>query len=195
MSLSARPAAELPTDVVGTYLWFARAFDYPDPEIWDGLESPEGPVPPRTQADREAEFLAAFEFGGEAPPVSPYEGFARPTDGREGILEDVLRFYGYFEVRLREDNRDYPDHLVTELEFLAFLTGRETEAVAHRADPEGYRRAARDFLDRHLLVWLPMFVERLDPTGTVYGPLGRELLAFVQAHRAALSRGPEGDER
>jgi hypothetical protein len=40
-----------------------------------------------------------------------------------------------------------------------------------------------------------MLVERLQPSGTAYGPLGRELPAFVQAHRAPLERTREGDER
>ena len=191
MSLGMRPGVEPLADLATAYLQFARAFDDPDAEVWDSLEGREGPFPVRSQAARQAEYLATFELGGDAPPVPPYEGFARPAEGREGILEDILRFYEYFDVQLREDNRDYPDHLVTELEFMAFLTGREAEALARRASPDAFRRAARDFLDRHLLVWLPVLTERLNATGTVYGALGRDLLAFACAHRAQIDRGDE----
>lgn len=195
MNPGMRPGVEPLVDLTTTYLQFARAFDYPDAEVWDSLEGRESPFPARSQAEREAEYLATFELGGDAPSVPPYEGFARPADGREGILEDVLRFYEYFDVQLREDNRDYPDHLVTELEFMAFLTGREAEALARRASPDAFRHAARDFLDRHLLVWLPALTERVNETGTVYGALGRELLAFVRTHRTQIDRGDEGGVR
>ena len=114
-------------------------------------------------------------------------------EGREGILEDILRFYGYFDVRLREGNRDYPDYLVSELEFMAFLASREARALAEGADPESFRRAQRDFLERHLALWAPEFAGRLARTGTIYGQLSRDLADFISAHEATLGAKSEGD--
>ena len=188
-----RTPVEAATATAGAYLGFARAFDYPRAEFWQEAEGVDGLVPVRSQEEREAEYLAAFELGREVPSVSPYEGFCRPGEGREGILEDILRFYEYFDVRLRKENRDYPDHLVSELEFMAFLASREAGALAEGADPESFRRAQRDFLERHLALWAPEFAGRLARTGTIYGQLSRDLADFICAHEATLGARSEGD--
>jgi DMSO reductase family type II enzyme chaperone len=188
---------ETPTQFAARYLWFARVFDYPDRAFWEAAVSGE-PVPAFAALDqgrREADYMAAFELGGESPPVPLYEGLCQPREGREGVLEDVLRFYDYFDVRLREENRDYPDHLVTELEFMALLALREASALAAGRDPGAFRRAARDFLARHLGVWVPALRERLEETGSAYASLARELLVVIRSHEALLQQENGGDER
>lgn len=187
------PTTDTLGEIGARYLWFARAFDYPVAAFWDAPAASANPLAALSQEEREAAYLAAFELGGDSPPVPLYEGHCRLRDGREGILKDVLRFYEYFDVRLREDNRDYPDHLVTELEFLAVLAAREARAVAEGRDAGPYRRAARDFLSRHLAVWLPELVERLKTAGTPYAALARQLLAMLRAHEVVLERNEQGD--
>jgi len=44
------------------------------------------------------------------------------------ITEELLRFYEHFQVKLSDKERDYPDHLVAELEFMAYLAKKEVEA-------------------------------------------------------------------
>lgn len=181
-----------PSERARQYLIFARLFAYPRPEVWEPLERENGVTRPRSQEEREAEYLAAFEFGGERPPVSLYEGLSRPGEAREGVLEDVLRFYEFFDIRLQEADRDYPDHLGAELEFMAFLSQRENAAQAGGKDAEPFRQAARDFLQRHVLAWVPGFTERLGKGETIYGEIARELAVFCQEHAAELRELEEG---
>jgi len=150
------------------YLEMARAFSYPDRE------------------DLEEDYLAAFEVGRGAAAVPLFEGMHRGDLGREGILEDLLRFYEYFGVRLNESNLEYPDHLVTELEFLAWLCLQAQAAESEGRDAASFRRAARDFLDRHLAAWLPAFRRKLEATGTAYADYGTVLGELVEHHRGLL---------
>jgi DMSO reductase family type II enzyme chaperone len=154
-------------------LRFARAFGYP-------------------RADsRQADYHQAFDVDGSAL----YEGFHRPADGREGIFEDVMRFYDFFDLRLNDAERDYPDHLVTELEFLSYLAQKESEARARGADPAPFLRAQRDFIARHLGVWIPAFAARLEKAECAsrhYADLAAELRAFVLERGRALEKELEG---
>lgn len=180
-----------PTDRSRQYLALAQLFAFPRPEVWQPLER-DGVTPARSQDEREADYLATFELGGEQSAVPLYEGLCRPGDGREGILEDVMRFHEFFGVRLQEANRDYPDHLVTELEFMAFLCQQEAAAEAAGKDVDSFRRASRDFLQRHLLAWVPGFVERLAGGKTDYGEIAQALADFCQEHADELGEMKEG---
>lgn len=180
-----------PIDRHRQYLAFARLFEFPRPEVWAPLEQ-SGAVPARSQEEREAAYLAAFELGGERSPVSLYEGRAQPDKGREGVLEDVMRFYEFFDVRLDEANRDYPDHLVTELEFMAALCLREDAAGATGDNVDAFRRAARDFLQRHLLPWMPILARSLADNETSYGEIAQALADYCQEHATELGEITEG---
>lgn len=65
-------------------------------------------------------------------------------------MEEVLRFYHYFGLRISEDKRDRPDHLASEFEFMHLLTFKETEGLIQGVDRSAYRQAQRDFLRFHL---------------------------------------------
>ncbi|TSA41040.1 MAG: protein ClrD [Betaproteobacteria bacterium] len=176
-----------PTARARQYLTLAQLFSFPRPEVWQPLER-DGVIPARSQDEREADYLATFELGGKQSAVPLYEGLCRPVDGREGILEDVMRFHEFFGVRLQITNRDYPDHLVTELEFMAFLCQQE----AAGKDVDSFRRASRDFLRRHLLAWVPGFAERLAGGKTDYGEIALALADFCQEHADELEEMKEG---
>ncbi len=90
-------------------------------------------------------------------------------------------------MRLSDTDRDYPDHLVTELEFLASLCHREWIARQEGLATETFRRAARDFLERHLAAWLPELCRKLAQTETVYEPYGSMLTQLVEDHRRQLA--------
>ena len=170
----------------GAYLAMAQLFSYPNPEAWKRL-SEHGLVDPALTAEAlEAEYLAAFEVGRDSGPVPLFEGMHRGDMGRDGILEDLLRFYEFFDAKLSETDREYPDHLVTELEFLAWLCMQEQAAEQKGGDAESFRRAARDFLTRHLAAWLPEFRRRLEATDTAYAQYGATLAELVEAHRGRL---------
>lgn len=180
-----------PTDeaglLAGAYLSMAKLFSYPNAETWQRLTE-HGLVDPAPGREAmEAEYLAAFETGRSTKPVALFEGMHRGETGRDGILEDLLRFYEFFDVKLSETDREYPDHLVTELEFLAWLCMREQAAEQKEGDDaESYRRAARDFLGRHLAAWLPEFRRKLEATDTAYAQYGSALSELVETHRGRL---------
>lgn len=181
-------------DVARTYLTFARAFDYPRAEFWEGAEVEfvaDNIVSHLSQEAREVEYVNAFELGG----VLLYEGLHRRDEGREGILEDLLRFYHFFDLRLSADRRDYPDHLVTELEFMGYLASREAAALGHGEDPSPYRKAQWDFLARHLSVWVPLLEERIAKCfpPSDYRQLASLLAAFIERERKRLDSSLEGE--
>ena len=179
------------------YLGMAQLFSFPNSEAWKRLSGAGLVDPSLTQEDLEAEYLAAFEMGRDGPPVTLFEGMHRGDLGRDGIFEDLLRFYEFFDVKLSESDREFPDHLVTELEFLAWLSMQEEAAAQAGRDAEPFRIAERDFLARHLCAWLPVFRQRLEATGTAYAPYGAILADLVGTHRDRLGGQPQeaGDVR
>ncbi|MDP2809256.1 MAG: molecular chaperone TorD family protein [Rhodocyclaceae bacterium] len=177
--------------LAGAYLGMAQTFSYPNRESWlrmaeHGLVDPSLP-----QEEMEAEYLAAFEVGRDTSPVPLFEGMHRGDTGREGILEDLLRFYEFFDAKLSETDREYPDHLVTELEFLAWLCLQEQTAEQKGHDAEPFRRAQRDFIARHVAAWLPDFRRRLEATDTAYSQYGATLAELVDAHRGRLDNNTQ----
>lgn len=174
--------------MAGNYLGMAQLFSYPNTETW-GLLTEHGLVDPAIgQEDMETEYIAAFEVGRNSSPASLFEGMHRGDAGRDGILQDLMRFYEFFDVRLSENDREYPDHLVTELEFLAWLCMQEQAAEGKGNDAEPFRRAQRDFITRHLAAWLPEFSRKLEATDTEYAQYGILLAELVEAHRGRLGK-------
>lgn len=172
--------------LAGAYLTMAQLFSYPNPESWK-LLTERGLIDPEISAQAlEAEYLAAFEIGRDKPPVPLFEGMHRGDLGREGIFEDLLRFYEFFDVKLSETDREYPDHLTTELEFLAWLCMQEQTAQQAGGETESLRHAARDFLTRHLAAWLPEFRRKLEATDTVYAQYVAALAELVETHTGQL---------
>jgi putative dimethyl sulfoxide reductase chaperone len=97
----------------------------------------------------QSSYIGLFEVGGELGSPSPlYEG--EYGGGRMKVMEEVLRFYHYFGLKLSEEKRDRPDHLASELEFMHLLTFKETAGLLQGADTSAYRQAERDFLRFHL---------------------------------------------
>ncbi len=180
------PLIDNPEAIASGYLAMAQLFSYPDADVWERLTE-HGLVDPAIGRETlEAEYLSLFEMGGGKSVVSLYEGQNRPESGRDGILQELLRFYEFFDARLNQDEREYPDHLVTELEFLAWLCLQEQAALHEERDVAPFRNAARDFLARHLAVWLPDFRQKLESTETIYAQYGPTLGVVVDAHRKRL---------
>jgi DMSO reductase family type II enzyme chaperone len=97
----------------------------------------------------QSSYIGLFEVGGELGSPSPlYEG--EYGGGRMKVMEEVLRFYHYFGLKLSEEKRDRPDHLASEMEFMHLLTFKETAGLLQGADTSAYRQAERDFLRFHL---------------------------------------------
>ena len=114
-----------------------------------------------TDEDFEVEFVRLFESGPGGPPCPLVEGSY--TEDRRVVLKELILFYNHFGLSYEQGAQDErPDHLCLEMEFLHYLTFKEVHAIQAGADPAGYRRAQRDFLERHPCVWMEKISERLD---------------------------------
>lgn len=129
----------------------------------------------------QSEYIRLFDVGTPRPPCPLYGGEYKK--GRKGIMEELIRFYNYFGLRPSPRSRDMPDHITIELEFMHFLTFREVAALHHQQDRTSYLRAERDFLERHLCVWVPRLGERLrrQQPHPFYAALARLAEAFLTA--------------
>jgi TorA maturation chaperone TorD len=97
----------------------------------------------------------------------------------------------YQVLGLKADVSQYaPDHLVTQLEFLAAVR----YARENTSDQENRGNLVRlecDFLDRHLLNWLPAALQKLErEQPPVFPALLKLLLAFLRHQRETLEPRP-----
>lgn len=122
--------------------------------------------------------------------VPPFEGVYRDPEGQVGgECSDRLRDR-YAALGFAHDPRgEGVEHLSTQLRALAFLSVAEADACEDDATPQidAVRALARDFLDAHLLLWLPSFavaaraVGRALPTAIV-----DQIMDVVVSHRQGL---------
>jgi putative dimethyl sulfoxide reductase chaperone len=112
--------------------------------------------------DFQSEYIGNFEVGTAGPPCPLYAGVY--TGGRTQVWEELIRFYNLFGVHLSPENRDLPDHLSTELEFMHFLTWKELASEAPAA-VASLRKAQRDFLERQVIPWTGLLAKRAEKSG------------------------------
>ena len=110
--------------------------------------------------DLSVEYTRLFDAGASGPPCPLYGGLY--GGDRMKKMEEAVRFYNHFGLTTSEEQRELPDHLATQLEFMHYLTYREAEALHAGSDPGPYRRAQRDFVARDLDSWIPKLCERLE---------------------------------
>jgi DMSO reductase family type II enzyme chaperone len=109
-----------------------------------------------------------------------------------GAREEIRRIYDYFGYRPFEYGGRSEDHLSAELGFMKVLTMREE--LAGSESVTSYALVQRDFLERHMLRWLPSAAERVEACAkdTFYPRLFRQLVNFLtldaQWRRATLSQ-------
>ncbi|UCE85440.1 MAG: molecular chaperone TorD family protein, partial [Deltaproteobacteria bacterium] len=110
--------------------------------------------------DLAVEYTRLFDVGVSGPPCPLYGGLY--GGARMKTMEEAVRFYNHFGLTLSDDPRELPDHITTELEFLHYLAFKEAEALGGGEDPGAFRRAQRDFLERHPGRFVPKLRERLE---------------------------------
>ncbi len=135
-----------------------------------------------------AEYIRLFEVGAaRGKPPCPLYGGEYTHRPRLDVLEELVRFYSYFDLALSEADRELPDHITVELEFLHYLAFRENRALESGLDPSPFRRAQADFLERHPGNWIPLLREKLESKA----PLAyfRGLVALTDELLAADLRG------
>ncbi len=119
------------------------------------FELPEGSDQP-LQGDSKAfevESISLFEVGMGGAPCPLHSGhYARD---RLSTMEEVLRFYRFFDFHPDRSADRFPDHINFELQFMAHLAEVHGAAVAAKGDVISPLLAQRDFITRNLVSWLP----------------------------------------
>lgn len=109
--------------------------------------------------DFQAEFIRVFDVGTVRPPCPLYGG--EWGGSRKQSMEETLRFYRFFGLKVEEGAHELPDHVTVELEFMRVMAFTEGMARARGADPLPSVRAERDFLVRHPGRWWPLLRRKL----------------------------------
>lgn len=134
----------------------------------------------RSYEDYESRYIAVFDVGAPEPPVPLLESAHHKAVPAQQIALECMDFYEI--VQLKPDTSRYaPDHLVTQLEFLAAVRYLRTQRPAD----EDLTRLERDFTDRHLLSWLPAALKKLQKQRVpMFAGLLDELTRYLQADLA-----------
>jgi DMSO reductase family type II enzyme chaperone len=188
------------------YRWFAFVFAPPSHERFDFLSQAavpsalgnlwkelgcEGDFPGfawfNSYQQYESAYIALFDVGLPEPPVPLFESAhdkARPA--QEIVLENT---YFHEVLGLKSDSgRTVPDYLVTQLEFLAALRYTQ-ENASDEATAAALGRAEAEFLERHLLNWVPVAQSKLERTGAPGFPVLMTLLSqFLSQRQSAVSQ-------
>jgi TorA maturation chaperone TorD len=125
-------------------------------------------------ATYEAAYIALFEVGVPEPPVPLLESAHSHRAVPQEIVLDCVNFYDV--LGLRPSGSAFPaDHLVTQLEFLGAVRYLSRE----QPDPEKVkplRWLERDFLERHLLNWVPVVQRKINELNPPLFPMLLRLL-------------------
>ena len=199
-------------DISQIYLFLGRCFSYPTKEFFNAIKGAGAveelgalvdglpfevelkgiPSPSLPRDEFESEYINTFDIGfGPTIPCSLYEtAYSREDMNSRDVYEDLFRFYEHFDIRLNENEKDYPDHLAVELEFMAYLTQKEAQAEGMGKDSLPYRLAQRDFMERHLAPWIPELNKRIQKhvKEAFYRDASSFMTEFLKGHRRHLRK-------
>ena len=181
------------------YRFFAVVFAPPTRECFDLLSQPglpealrnlwkqlrcEGEYPGfewfATYEQYESTYIALFDVGIPEPPVPLFESAHDKTHPAQEIALENTYFYEVLGLK-SDPGRAVPDYLVSQLEFLAALrytcehTSEESTAVS-------LARAEAEFLERHLLNWVPTAKVKLERINAPGFPVMMTLLMQFLSH-------------
>ena len=159
-------------------------------DLWKHLEcAGEFPELPgfNSYQEYESAYIAVFDVGIPQAPVPLFESaHDKSHPAQEIVLENT---YFYDVLGLHSDpNQAVPDYLITQLEFLAALR-YTAENATDQATAVALARAEREFLQRHLLNWVPKAAGKLQKLGAPAFPLLMNLLAqfLLQKHKGCVN--------
>lgn len=198
-------------EAIDLYRFFAFVFGPPNQErfhwlsrpdladslarLWEQVECP-GEFPGTNSfadfGEYESTYIGLFDVGAPQPPIPLLESaHYKALPAQQTALENVS-FYEVLGLQT-DSSRFAPDHLVTQLEFLGAVgyARRNTPSEENR---QNLARVERDFLERHLLNWLPAACQKLARhQPPVFSVLLHLLIAHVrqQLHqlKSSLSNG------
>ncbi len=98
----------------------------------------------------------------------PYESFYTSRNGMlmQEAAHQVIAAYGAAGMAWQPESREFPDHISVEMQFMARLCSSALEAAAAGLPDLCSTAIARqrEFLDCHLLVWVPQFALDVERT-------------------------------
>jgi putative dimethyl sulfoxide reductase chaperone len=125
--------------------------------------------------------------------VFPYETVFLTEDGLLGGARSESVARAYYEAGFRSEDGETADHIGNELAFMAFLCGAESDAREDEVVQAIFHSThlQRQFLDKHLLCWLPSLVlaihQQRDERFSIIADL---VLDLVVTHRQSLDDDP-----
>ena len=117
----------------------------------------------------ESTYIALFDVGMPEPPVPLFESAHDKTHPAQEIALENTYFYEVLGLK-SDPSRAVPDYVVTQLEFLAALRYTR-EHTSDESSAVSLARAEAEFLERHLLNWLPSAKAKLDRTNAPRFPV------------------------
>ena len=171
-----------------------------DPALLDGLDLASLADATATQHALAIEYTRLFDAGARGTGCALNGGLQ--VGPQMKVMEEAVRFYNHFGLALGEEQKELPDHLTTELDFLHFLSCGEHERGSRGESVDPYILAQRDFIARHPGRWVPVMHRKLESLGpmplflalsaVLQRLLQHELLRLEAAHGAA-SLKPSGE--
>ena len=170
-----------------------------------GYDVQELSAPQLQSMDFEAGYIELFQLGRRGKPLvslnaGDYSALNEDEASRPEFLLRYSDWYRHFGLRTdtSEDANELPDHLVCQLEFLAWVAHLEAEAGEDGDARRGYQRAQRDFLQRHLTPFLALLVEKLpqiqdSPVSDFFGELTAQADTITRAIQGQLETITNGD--
>ncbi len=164
-------------DELNVWAAFRFSLGYPDEKLHRRFQDIFDDVPAEL-ADLRALYIRLFEAGAPQPQCPLLESAYVPNRPAGDVVLENKLFYQHFGLRL--ETHAVPDHLFSQLEFLAWLDHCLAEG---NRDPGSLLRARREFAQRHLAHWLPKAVKLAQSSG-LYADL-LSALAGEASHAAA----------
>lgn len=192
------PTPELVQQLVsGTYIselngYYADLVSYyrRGQDALSGLMALQSELGARDQAELLKELRVEYArlfIGPGHPAVQPYETFYDPKQSAETTpllmvspaAMAVEQAYLDAGLAMSSNRREPPDHFAVELEFSYYLSKKESDAWAERAnaDAKKWRRRELAFIDGHLGCWAQAFCEKVQAESTE--PFYRALAGFA----------------
>lgn len=158
-----------------------------------------------SSADYEARYIDLFNVGRKGSPIVALHAgdYSELLDGqpRPAFMLEYNQWYRHFGLKVRQNDPtlDLPDHLVCQLQFLAWLSHLESESAVNSGAAMSYQCAQTDFIHRQLEGLAKCVEDGLasacsshsaDPFFAAIGVLAQEVIVRTAHEFASISGSP-----